>query len=154
MVAEDPFGRARGERLGRERRVRPSERVREGGVVGDEEPVHYSLSGLVRAPFTTGVVTLVAFIAGMKLGGDGIELIGLYTFALLVNFSAVLFGTGVAMRLRTFQAAPLMQVSVFLTLFLPPVYVPLGLLAGWVHTAAQVNPDHGGPRGGARFPSR
>jgi len=52
----------------------------------------------------------------------------------------VLFGTGVAMRLRTFQAAPAMQVPVFLTLFLAPVYVPLDLLAGWVHAAANVNP--------------
>jgi len=100
----------------------------------------YALSGLVRALFTIGVVTTVAFLAGMKLHGDGLELVGLYTLALLVNFSAVLFGTGVAMRLRTFQAAPAMQVPVFLTLFLAPVYVPLGLLAGWVHAAAKLNP--------------
>jgi ABC-2 type transport system permease protein len=102
--------------------------------------VGYSLSGLARALFTMAVVTTVAFIAGLKLHGDGIELVGLYTLALLVNFSAVLFGTGIAMRMRTFQAAPLMQVPVFLTLFLAPVYVPLGLLGGWVHTLAQVNP--------------
>jgi ABC-2 type transport system permease protein len=100
----------------------------------------YAASGLVRALFTISVVTAVAFLAGMKLHGDGIELVGLYTLALLVNFSAVLFGSGVAMRLRTFQAAPAMQVPVFLTLFLAPVYVPLGLLAGWVHAAATVNP--------------
>jgi ABC-2 type transport system permease protein len=102
--------------------------------------VGYSLSGLVRALFTISIVTIVAFIAGMKLSGGGIELVGLYSLALLVNFSAVLFGTGIAMRLRTFQAAPAMQVPVFLTLFLAPVYVPLGLLAGWVHTAASINP--------------
>ena len=102
--------------------------------------VGYSLSGLVRALFTMGVVTAVAFLAGMKLSGKGVELLGLYTLALLVNFSAVLFGTGIAMRLRTFQAAPIMQVPVFLTLFLAPVYVPLALLSGWVHTAASINP--------------
>jgi ABC-2 type transport system permease protein len=100
----------------------------------------YAASGFVRALFTIGVVTVVAFLAGMKLHGDGLELVGLYTLALLVNFSAVLFGTGVAMRLRTFQAAPAMQIPVFLTLFLAPVYVPLGLLGGWVHAAAQLNP--------------
>jgi ABC-2 type transport system permease protein len=100
----------------------------------------YAVSGFVRALFTIAVVTVVAFLAGMKLHGDGLELVGLYTLALLVNFSAVLFGTGVAMRLRTFQAAPAMQIPVFLTLFLAPVYVPLGLLGGWVHAAAQLNP--------------
>ncbi|MFL5868787.1 MAG: hypothetical protein ACJ766_16920, partial [Thermoleophilaceae bacterium] len=36
--------------------------------------------------------------------------------------------------------APIMQVPVFLTLFLAPVYVPLALLSGWVHTAASINP--------------
>jgi ABC-2 type transport system permease protein len=29
---------------------------------------------------------------------------------------------------------------VFLVLFLAPVYVPLGLLSGWVHAVAKVNP--------------
>ena len=108
---------------------------RRGAIV-----VGYSLSGLVRAIFTISVVTAVAFAAGMKMSGDGIELVGLYSLALLVNFSAGLFGAGVAMRLRTFQAAPLMQVPVFLTLFLAPVYVPLDLLGGWVHAVATVNP--------------
>ena len=34
------------------------------------------------------------------------RLVGLYTLAVLVNISAVLYGCGVAMRFRTFQAAP------------------------------------------------
>ena len=34
------------------------------------------------------------------------------------------------MRLRTMQAGPLMQMPVFLVLFLAPVYVPLALLGG------------------------
>jgi ABC-2 type transport system permease protein len=46
----------------------------------------------------------------------------------------------VAMRLRTMQAGPLMQMPVFLVLFLAPVYVPLELLSGWVHGVASVNP--------------
>ena len=44
------------------------------------------------------------------------------------------------MRFRTLQAGPLMQVPVFLTLFLAPVYVPLDLLNGWIHAVASVNP--------------
>jgi ABC-2 type transport system permease protein len=38
------------------------------------------------------------------------------------------------------QAGPLMQMPVFLVLFLAPVYVPLSLLSGWVHGVAKVNP--------------
>ena len=44
------------------------------------------------------------------------------------------------MRLRTIQAGPAMQMPVFLILFLAPVYVPLGLLAGWIARGRQVNP--------------
>jgi ABC-2 type transport system permease protein len=44
------------------------------------------------------------------------------------------------MRLRTQQAAPVMQMPVFLLLFFAPVYVPLGLLRGWIHGVASVNP--------------
>ena len=44
------------------------------------------------------------------------------------------------MRLRTVQAGPIMQLPVFLTLFFAPVYVPLALLSGWLHSVASVNP--------------
>jgi ABC-2 type transport system permease protein len=33
-----------------------------------------------------------------------------------------------------------MQMPVFLTLFFAPVYVPLGLLTGWIETVAKANP--------------
>jgi ABC-2 type transport system permease protein len=46
----------------------------------------------------------------------------------------------VAFRFRSIQAGPLMQTPVFLILFLAPVYVPLGLLKGWIHAVASVNP--------------
>jgi ABC-2 type transport system permease protein len=46
----------------------------------------------------------------------------------------------VAFRFRSIQAGPLMQTPVFLLLFLAPVYVPLGLLKGWIHAVASVNP--------------
>jgi ABC-2 type transport system permease protein len=76
----------------------------------------------------------------MNVGGDGVDLLGLYTLALLVNIAAVLWAAGVAMRLRTMQAGPVMQMPVFLVLFFAPVYVPLSLLQGWIHGLATVNP--------------
>jgi ABC-2 type transport system permease protein len=100
----------------------------------------YLLGALIRAVFTIGVVTAVALVAGMKVGGDGIDLTGLFLLALLVNTAATLWSTGVAMRLRTMQAGPAMQVPVFLALFIAPVWVPLDLLAGWVHAVASFNP--------------
>src|SRR5207247_8018289 len=58
----------------------------------------------------------------------------------LVNVAATLWAGGVALRLRTIQGGPAMQMPVFLTLFLAPVYVPVALLSGWVHAVATVNP--------------
>jgi ABC-type polysaccharide/polyol phosphate export permease len=57
-----------------------------------------------------------------------------------VRVPAALFACGVAMRARTIQAGPAMQIPVFLCLFLAPVYVPLDLLTGWIHGVASANP--------------
>lgn len=100
----------------------------------------YALAALVRTVFTATVVTVVALIAGMQVGGNGVELAGLAGLALLMSAAATLWATGVAMRVRTMQAAPVIQIPVFLTLFLAPVYVPVDLLAGWIRGVASLNP--------------
>jgi ABC-2 type transport system permease protein len=100
----------------------------------------YTLSGLVRWATVATVVTVVAVLARMQIGGDGVDLFGLYALGLLLNLAGTMWAAGVAMRLRTQQAAPVMQMPVFLVLFFAPVYVPLGLLDGWIHAIASVNP--------------
>ena len=76
---------------------------------------------------------LIALVVGMDVGGNAVDIVGLYTLALLVNICGFDWSAGIAMRLRTIQAGPLMQLPVFLTLFLAPVYVPLDLLSGAIH---------------------
>jgi ABC-type multidrug transport system permease subunit len=100
----------------------------------------YAIAALCRAVFTAAVLTAVAFAAGMRVGGNGIDLVGLYTLALLLNVAALLWACGVAMRARSLQAGPIMQLPVFTALFFAPVYVPLGLLRGWIHAVAVANP--------------
>ncbi len=100
----------------------------------------YALAALVRAFVTWTVLTAVALIAGMEVGGSGVDLFGLYGLAVLVNLAATLWAAGVAMRVRSIQGGPLMQFPTFLILFLAPVYVPLALLSGWIHAVASVNP--------------
>jgi ABC-type multidrug transport system permease subunit len=107
---------------------------REGVLLG------YALASLGRGVFTMLLITLVALVVGMNVDGGGVDLVGLYGLALFANVAAIMWGAGVAMRLRTMQAGPAMQMPVFLTLFLAPVYVPLGLLSGWIHAVASVNP--------------
>jgi ABC-2 type transport system permease protein len=100
----------------------------------------YALVALVRWLATAAVVTVVALLAGMEVLGSGVELAGLLGLGLLVNVAALLWAAGIAFRFRTLQAGPLMQVPVFLTLFLAPVYVPLSLLSGWIAAVASLNP--------------
>ena len=100
----------------------------------------YALAALLRWLVVAIVLTAVALIAQMPVGGNGIDIIGLYTLAAMLNFAGVLWASGIALRLRSTQGAPLMQTPVFLALFLAPVYVPLALLQGWIHAVATGNP--------------
>jgi ABC-2 type transport system permease protein len=100
----------------------------------------YALGALVRWFATGTVVTVAALIAGMSVEGNALELLGLFGLGVLVNLVAALWGCGVAMFLRTEQAGSLIQMPVFVILFLAPVYVPLKLLSGWIHAVARYNP--------------
>jgi ABC-2 type transport system permease protein len=128
------FGIARDFESGFARRLLLAAPNRTGIVLG------YGIAALVRWLFTAVVLTTVALAAGMHVGGGGVDLVGLYTLAVIVNVAALLWAAGVAMRLRTMQAGPIMQMPVFLVLFFAPVYVPLSLLQGWIHAVAVVNP--------------
>ncbi len=100
----------------------------------------YGVVALTRALITFGVVTAIAVIAGMDIGGGPAELAAMYGLAAIVNVAGVLFAAGVALRFRSLQATPLMQVPVFLFLFLAPVYVPRELLTGWVEAVSGFDP--------------
>jgi ABC-2 type transport system permease protein len=128
------FGIARDFESGFARRLLLAAPNRTGIVLG------YAVAALGRWFVTAAVLTVVALIAGMHIGGSGVDVFGLYTLAVIVNGAAVLWAAGVAMRLRTMQAGPVMQFPVFLVLFFAPVYVPLSLLEGWIHTVAVLNP--------------
>jgi ABC-2 type transport system permease protein len=106
-----------------------------GGIV-----LGYAMAALARALVTWTVLTAVALIAGMNIDGSGVDVFGLYGLALIVNLAATMWASGVAMRIRSIQGGPLIQIPVFLVLFMAPVYVPLKLLSGWIHAVASVNP--------------
>jgi len=128
------FGVARDFEGGFAKRLLLASSRRSGIVLG------YALAALMRWVVTATVLTIVALAAGMEVGGGAVDLFGLYGLAMLVNFCGFFWAGGIAMRLRTIQAAPLMQMPVFLVLFFAPVYVPLGLLDGWIEAVASVNP--------------
>jgi ABC-2 type transport system permease protein len=128
------FGVARDFEGGFAKRLMLAAPRRSGIVLG------YALAALVRWSIVAVLLTVVAFVVGMRVGGGAIDLVGLYALAALVNFCGFFWAGGIAMRFRTIQAGPLMQMPVFLVLFFAPVYVPLDLLEGWIHNVATVNP--------------
>ena len=100
----------------------------------------YVVGALGRWLITGTIVTIAALIAGMHVLGSGIDLFGLFWLGVGMNFTAALWAIGIAMFLRTEQAGPLIQMPVFVALFLAPVYLPLSLLTGWVHAVSSLNP--------------
>jgi ABC-type multidrug transport system permease subunit len=128
------FGIARDFEGGFARRLLLAAPHRTGIVLG------YAMAALGRWLATATFLTIIAFAVGMRVGGGGVDLPGAYLLAVLVNAASLLWACGVAMRLRTVQAGPIMQMPVFLVLFFAPVYVPLALLQGWIHGVAEVNP--------------
>ena len=128
------FGIARDFETGFTRRLLLAAPNRSGLVLG------WALASAGRWLVVATVITGVAFAVGMQVGGDGVDLFGLYALALLLNLAGTLWASGVATRVRSAQAGPVMQMPVFLILFFAPVYVPLDLLQGWIHAVATVNP--------------
>jgi ABC-2 type transport system permease protein len=128
------FGIARDFERGFIRRLLLASPRRSGIVIG------YAIATAIRWMFTIGVVFLVGLGLGMGVDGGPGDLALLLLLALLVSLAGTLWATGVAMRLRSPQAGPLMQLPIFLLIFLAPVFVPLDLLEGWLHDVASANP--------------
>ena len=51
-----------------------------------ESCVGYALAAVLRWMVVATILTVVALIAGMQIGGSSVDLVGLYVLALLVNF--------------------------------------------------------------------
>ena len=116
------------------RRMMLATRSRSAMIVG------YALAALARAAIVWVIVTAIALLSGASISPSVGEVVGLLLLITLVNGAALLFAAGVATRMRTMQAAPLIQLPAFLIIFTAPVYVPRDLLEGWVGSAAEFNP--------------
>jgi ABC-2 type transport system permease protein len=106
-----------------------------GGIVAG-----YMIAAMVRWLFVLAVVFTAGLISGMRVDGSIGDLLALLLLALAVSATSTLWAAGIAMRLRSMQAGPVMQMPIFILLFLAPVYVPLDLVVGWVHEIARFNP--------------
>lgn len=97
------------------------------------------LAAQARSVLTTVVVFLAGMIGGVMLPGAASTLL-IFVFALMFAAATSFWAIGVALRARTVQAAPIMQLVVFLSVFLSVAYVPLSALTGWLGAIARYNP--------------
>lgn len=97
------------------------------------------LSASVRALLPATFLVLVGLLLGVSWPGLGALAIA---FVLVMGFAAVVacYASLVALRFRTQQAAPLMQIGGFIAILFTTAYAPLALLTGWLADVARLNP--------------
>ncbi len=96
-------------------------------------------SACLRSLLPAAFLLTVAFALGVSWPGVGALVLGAL---LIMGFAAAVacFATVLALRLRTQQAAPLMQVGSFIVIFFTTAYAPRELLSDWLRTLADINP--------------
>ncbi|MGH2818864.1 MAG: ABC transporter permease [Actinomycetota bacterium] len=99
------------------------------------------LASVLRSLIPLVLLLVVAVGGGAHFKGGVVASIASLTLACLgIGFVAGAWGIGLALRFKTFQIAPLMQMGVFLSIFLSTAQMPVALLTGWVHAVARFNP--------------
>ncbi len=102
--------------------------------------VGYVATAAVRVALGIAVLFGVAFAVGVRVEGSAWNAVALVAIGLGYGLVVALWAIGMALRVRSMQGAPAMQVPALLALFLAPTFAPLALLTGWIHGAATWNP--------------
>lgn len=97
-------------------------------------------AGALRALIPTTLTVTVGVLLGAELPGGVTGILALALAAMGLALCASAWSLGIALRLKTLQSAPLMQMGMFLTLFLSTMQMPLELLTGWLKAVATYNP--------------
>lgn len=98
------------------------------------------LSAWVRVLIVVTVVVIVGTGLGARPPGGPLALLLLYVAGIGVSTIGTGWALGLAYRFRDMRAAALMQLSLFVALFLTSAQAPLDVMRGWLHAVARVNP--------------
>lgn len=102
------------------------------------------LGPLMSAWARTTLVVLIVFAVGTALGArltDGpIGLLALWVAGLGMATIGTGWGLGLAFRLGDMRAAAIMQLTLFLAMFLTTAQAPLEVMEGWLYEVARRNP--------------
>jgi ABC-2 type transport system permease protein len=128
------FGVARDYESGFARRLMLAAPNRYGILAG------YLAATLFRSLIGAAIVFGVGLLAGAHFAGGVGQTAALVATGFALTSITALWASGVALRLRSIQAGPLMQMPIFVVIFLSPVFIPLALMTGWIKPPARVNP--------------
>jgi ABC-2 type transport system permease protein len=98
------------------------------------------LGAVVRSLPSAYIVLTVAALGGAKLVGNALGALTLLVAAVGVTTLFGFWTLGLAYRFKSQRAAPLMQIGIFISIFLATAQVPLAAMNGWLHAVARVNP--------------
>jgi len=86
------------------------------------------------------VVIAIGIALGARFSGGVLGVLCLYIAALGLSTIGAGWGLGLAFIFKDMRGAAIMQLSIFLVMFLSSAQVPLNVMDGWLHTVARVNP--------------
>lgn len=100
----------------------------------------YLIVSVGRCFLALAVVTAVVLVTGLEIRGGPLDIAGLVGLAVLLNIATTLYGAGIALRFRDISAGSLVNIPVFMVLFLTPIFTPRDQLASWLQPIAGLNP--------------
>jgi ABC-2 type transport system permease protein len=98
------------------------------------------VASVLRAFLPITLLLIAAVIGGAHFHGGFAGVLSLVVACLGIALVSGAWAMALALRFKTMQAAPLMQMGVFMAIFLSTAQMPLNLLGGWLHQVARFNP--------------
>jgi ABC-2 type transport system permease protein len=94
----------------------------------------------IRVLIVVTMTTIVGMLFGARLTDGVLGLVTLYIAGFGIATIGLGWGLGLAYIFGDMRAAALMQLGLFLAMFLTSAQAPLSLMSGWLHSVARVNP--------------
>ncbi len=98
------------------------------------------LAALSRSTIVTAIVLLVGVLFGARPTHGVLGIVPLFLAALGIATIGTGWGLGLAYRFRDMRAAAIMQLTIFLVIFLTEAQTPLFIMEGWLEQVARINP--------------
>jgi len=98
------------------------------------------ITAWMRAILICIVVITIGLIMGVRFTSGIVGVATLIAASLGIATICLGWGLGLAFRFRDMRGAAVMQLTMFVALYLTPAQVPLPFTTGWLHAVARINP--------------